>query len=232
MPEIDIVLVGPLYEENVGFTARVMKNFGFHNLTLIDPCPLGTPARACASHARDVLEGAERISLAEVYDRSALTIATTGELNKTVCRSRRMPYYTPAEVRELVQDVDGRIAILFGRENWGLNNEEVGRCDVVCTIPGSSDYPILNLSHAVCVICYELAHLPRGTYTLATHQEMDPLYEHLNTFLDRIDHPDYKRENTMILLRRILGRTQLTPREVSTLHGLLRRAEWHIDNKK
>jgi tRNA/rRNA methyltransferase len=232
MPEIDIVLVEPLYQGNVGFTARAMKNFGFHHLVLVDPCGLGNDARACASHAQDVLDGAERLSLAEVYDRSCLTIATTGELNKTVCRSRRMPYYTPAEVRELVRDVDGRVAILFGRENWGLNNEEIARCDVICTIPGALEYPILNLSHAVCVICYELAHLPRGMYTLATHQEMDPLYAHLDTFLDRIDHPDFKRENTMILLRRILGRTKLTTREVTTLHGLLRRAEWHIDNKK
>ncbi|MDD1679379.1 MAG: RNA methyltransferase [Methanomicrobiales archaeon] len=232
MPEIDIVLVEPLYEENVGFTARVMKNFGFHHLVLVDSCAVGNAARACASHALDVLDGAERIGISEVYDRSSLTIATTGELNKTVCRSRRMPYYTPAEVRELVEDVDGRIAILFGRENWGLNNSEVGKCDVICTIPGSPEYPILNLSHAVCVICYELAHIPRGTYALATHQEMDSLYVHLDSFLDKIDHPDFKRENTLILLRRIFGRTRLTTREVSTLHGLLRRTEWHIDNKK
>jgi tRNA/rRNA methyltransferase len=232
MPDIDIVLVGPLYQGNIGFTARVMKNFGFRRLVLVDPCVLEEEAHACASHAQDVLDGAERLSLAEVYDRSCLTIGTTGELNKTVCRSRRMPYYTPAELREMLRDVDGRIAILFGRENWGLNNEEIAQCDVICTIPAVPEYPILNLSHAVCVICYELAQLPRGTYMLATHQEMDPLYAHLDTFLDRIDHPDFKRENTMILLRRILGRTRLTTREVTTLHGLLRRAEWHIDNKK
>ncbi len=232
MPDIDIVLVEPLYEENVGFTARVMKNFGFCHLVLCDPCPLGTGARSRASHAQDLLEKAEQLSLAQVYNRSALTIATTGELNKTVCRSRRMPYYTPHEVREMIADVKGRVAILFGRENWGLNNEEIGRCDVICTIPAASVYPILNLSHAVCVICYELAHLPRGTYPLATHQDMDPLYDHLGSFLDKIDHPDFKRENTMMLLRRILGRTRLTAREVSTLHGLLRRTEWHIDTKK
>ncbi|MDD1672907.1 MAG: RNA methyltransferase [Methanomicrobiales archaeon] len=232
MPNIEIVLVGPLYEGNVGSTARVMKNFGLSHLVLINSCPLGDYAFACASHARDVLEQADLCTLEEVYNRSTLTIATTGELNKSVCRSLRMPYYTPTEVRELIKDVEGRVSILFGRENWGLNNEEVAQCDVVCTIPSSPDYPILNLSHAVCVICYELSGLPRGTYTLATHQEIDPLYSHLDSFLDKIDHPDFKRENTMILLRRILGRTKLTIREVSTLHGLLRRAEWHIDKKK
>lgn len=232
MPEIDIVLVEPLYEGNVGFTARAMKNFGFHHLVLINPCTLGDEAKACASHAQDVLTTAETLTLDEVYHRSVLTIATTGELNKSVCRSRRMPYYTPEELREMVKDVEGRVAILFGRENWGLNNEEIQTCDIICTIPGSPEYPILNLSHAVCVLCYALANLPRGSYALASHREMDPLYEHLDTFLTKIDHPDFKRENTMVLLRRILGRTRLTTREVSTLHGLLRRAEWHIDNKK
>jgi len=232
MPDIEIVLVGPLYEGNVGSTARVMKNFGLRQLVLINSCPLDDYALACALHARDVLEQAEQCTLEEVYTRSTLTIATTGELNKSVCKSLRMPYYTPTEVRELIKDVEGRVSILFGRENWGLNNEEVAQCDVVCTIPSSPDYPILNLSHAVCVICYELADLPRGNYILATHQEIDPLYAHLDSFLDKIDHPDFKRENTMILLRRILGRTKLTTREVSTLHGLLRRAEWHIDKKK
>ena len=232
MPEIEIVLVEPLYEGNVGFTARAMKNFGFQHLVLINPCRLGDYALACASHARDVLDRAENLTLKEVYDRSCLTVGTTGELNKSVCRSMRMPYYTPGELRDLMAGVEGRIAILFGRENWGLNNEEISRCDVICTIPGSTEYPILNLSHAVCITCYELANLPRGTYQLASHQEMDPLYAHLDSFLDTIDHPEFKRENTMILLRRILGRTKLTTREVTTLHGLLRRAEWHIDNKK
>lgn len=232
MPAIQIVLVEPLYEGNVGFAARAMKNFGFRDLVLIDACPLGDFSRACASHAVDVLEGARPLTLDQVYERSALTVATTGELNKSVCRSTRMPYYAPCELREMIQDVEGPVAILFGRENWGLNNEEVRRCDVITTIPGSEEYPILNLSHAVAVICYELAALPRGTYPLASHLEMDRLYEHLSTFLDRIEHPGFKRENTLTLLRRVLGRTRLTPREVSTLHGLLRRAEWHIDNKK
>jgi tRNA/rRNA methyltransferase len=232
MPDIDIVLVEPLYEGNVGFTARVMKNFGFQRLVLVQPCALGEYARACASHAGDVLEHAEERTLEEVFQESQLTVATTGELTKSVCRSMRMPYYTPNELREMIQDIEGRISLLFGRENWGLNNEEVRKCDMVCTIPASPDYPILNLSHAVCVICYELANLPRGTYPLASRLEMDRFYEHLDAFLTAIEHPDFKRENTMILLRRILGRTQLTPREVSTLHGLLRRAEWHIHPKK
>ena len=58
---------------------------------------------------------------------------------------------------------------------------------------------------------------------------MEHLYQHIDRYLDEIHHPEFKRENTMILIRRILGRTNLTIREASTLHGLLRRSEWHID---
>jgi tRNA C32,U32 (ribose-2'-O)-methylase TrmJ len=58
---------------------------------------------------------------------------------------------------------------------------------------------------------------------------MGYLYRHIDRYLDTIHHPAFKRENTLILIRRILGRANLTIREASTLHGLLRRSEWHID---
>ncbi|MDD1663089.1 MAG: RNA methyltransferase, partial [Methanomicrobiales archaeon] len=167
MPEIVIVLVEPLHEGNVGFAARVMKNFGFSDLVLVDPCPLGDLALACAMHASDVLENARNLTLEEVYSEHQLIVAATGEVSKSVCRSMRMPYYSPREIREQIRNVDGKVAILFGRENRGLSNEEVRRCDLICTIPASQAYPILNISHAVGIVCYELADLPPGTYRLA-----------------------------------------------------------------
>ena len=114
----------------------------------------------------------------------------------------------------------------------GVLPAELERANLICTIPTSEVYPILNLSHAVGILCYELAGLPRGTYLLAGPVEMESLYRHIDAFLDRIEHPDFKRENTLTLIRRVLGRTKLTTREVSTLHGLMRRAEWHLENKE
>ena len=229
MPAIDIVLVAPIYEGNVGFCARVMKNFGFSRLVLIDPCPLGNEAKARASHAQDVLAAAETCSIEDVFARSNIVVATTGTVSKSVCHAMRMPFWSPKELRGRVKDADGRISILFGRENWGLNNEEVKRSDMICTIPTSDDYPILNLSHAVGVLCYELADMPLPAFRLASPTDMGYLYRHIDRYLDVIHHPSFKRENTMILIRRILGRANLTTREASTLHGLLRRSEWHID---
>jgi tRNA/rRNA methyltransferase len=229
MPVIDIVLVAPIYEGNVGFVARVMKNFGFSRLVLIDPCPLGDEAKARASHAQDILKEAETCTMEDIFARSDIVVATTGTLSKSVCNPMRMPFFTPRELREHLEGADGRVSILFGRENWGLNNEEVKRSDIICTIPTSEEYPILNLSHAVGIVCYELANMRKGEYRLASATDMGYLYRHIDRFLDAVEHPRFKRENTMILIRRVLGRCRLTTREASTLHGLLRRSEWHID---
>ena len=231
MPEVQIVLVNPLYEGNVGSTARVMKNFGWTRLALVDPCPLGNEAKAMASHAQDVLANARRVTLEEVVNESALVVATTGEVATSVCSPVRMPYFSPRELRELVADVDGTVSVLFGRENRGLSNEELGRAGVICTIPTSPIYPILNLSHAVGIVCYELAGLEPGTYSLASPFEMECLYDHLGAFLDRIDHPAHKRPVTLLLARRVLSRAKLTIREASTIHGLLRRTEHRLDGE-
>ncbi|MFA5331602.1 MAG: RNA methyltransferase [Methanoregula sp.] len=229
MPDIDIVLVAPLYQGNVGFASRVMKNFGFTRLVLIDPCELGDEACARASHAQDVLKNAEVCTIEDVFARSSLVIATTGQVSKSVCTPMRMPFYSPHELREHLDGTDGRISILFGRENWGLNNDEVKRSDMICTIPTADEYPIMNLSHAVGIVCYELAGLHNKDYRLASPTDMNYLYRHINRVLDETGHPAFKRENTIIMMRRILGRAKLTTREASTIHGLLRRTEWHID---
>jgi len=78
MLAIDIVLVAPIYEGNVGFCARVMKNFGFDRLVLIDPCPLGNEAKARASHAQDVLAAAETCSIEDVFSRSNIVSRPPG----------------------------------------------------------------------------------------------------------------------------------------------------------
>ena len=205
-----------------------MKNFGFTELILVNPCPLGVEAYARASHARDVLEQADVMSIGEVLSTSNLTIATTGALSLSACHPIRMPFYSPKEVRNLIDGYEGTISVLFGRENWGLNNDEVRQADLICTIPASDVYPIVNLSHAVGIVCYELAAIPKGEIALASPEEMTHLYRHIDEYLDLVDHPRFKRESTMTLIRRILGRCNLTWREATTIHGLLRRSEWRF----
>jgi len=229
MPDLEFVLVEPLYEGNIGFAARVIRNFGFDNLTLINPPELTVEARARASHAFDTLANARVCSsVEEVIETSNLVVATTGALSLSVTTAMRMPYYTPRELATMLEGTEGRISILFGRENWGLSNEEVEKADIICTIPTDPGYPIVNISHAVGIVAYECANIPRGEYPLASRIELDSLYDHFSRFLDNIDHPNYKRNNTLTMIRRIFSRTMLTTREVTTLHGLMRRAEYHL----
>ena len=231
--QIRIVLVEPLYDGNIGFAARAMKNFGYSDLVLVNPCTIGVEGFARAAHAKDVLENASYLSIDEVFETSHITIATTGSVSKSACNPMRMPFSTPRDLRELLGDIDGTVSILFGRENWGLNNDEVKRSDIICTLPTSDIYPIANLSHAVAILCYELSNLtPTVPIPIATAKEMEHLYLHIHEFLDEIEHPDFKRENTMILIRRVLGRMKLTWREVSTIHGLMQRAQRRMRETK
>jgi tRNA/rRNA methyltransferase len=109
-------------------------------------------------------------------------------------------------------------------------NDELMRCDLVLRIPTSPGYPVLNLSHAVAIVLYELSELAAasGTITLAQLDERERLYEHLSTFLDEIEYRPHKKAKTLLMLRRILGRAELTALEVRTLHGILSKASWKI----
>jgi tRNA C32,U32 (ribose-2'-O)-methylase TrmJ len=105
MPHIQIVLVEPLYEGNVGFTARVMKNFGFTDLILINPCTIGNEGKARASHADDVLMQARIMTLDEVCASSHRIVATTGTLSHSACHPIRMPYYSQRNFTVLLRNV-------------------------------------------------------------------------------------------------------------------------------
>lgn len=224
-----IVLVEPLYEGNVGSTARIMKNFGFSDLALVNPCPLGGEARAYAMHAWDIVENAQRCAtISRAVEDSDLIIATTGNPGRRVEEHIRTPACTPFELKQLLGGKSGLISILFGREDKGLNNNELKNCDMIMNIPTSTDYSSMNLSHAVAVVLYELSGIRAGRIALAERFDQDLMYDHFQELLDDIDYPGYKKDKTMLMVRRILGRAGLTSREVQTLRGLMRRIQYRF----
>ncbi len=224
--EIRIILVEPMYQGNVGSVARAMKNFGYTDLVLVNPCKLEGEARAMSSHARDVLEGAKITStLDEAVKGANLTIGTTGVASLKTGEHIRLPLYTPKEIKEKLKDCSGTIAILFGREDAGFRNDELKSFDMLVAVPTSEIYPIMNLSHAVAVVLYELSELEGGNSPLADGFDLQLLYEHLDELLEEIEYPPHKKDKTSLMLRRILGRAGLTPREVQTLRGIIRKTE-------
>lgn len=224
-----IVLVEPLYSGNIGSTARVIKNFGFSELVLLNPCDIDKDARIMSVHAYGVIEDALiATTIEEAVEGSNLIIGMTGLPGKTENKHKRMPALPPRKLKEKLEGKSGTVSLLFGREDDGLSNEELELCDMVVYIPTSPEYTSMNLSHAVSVVLYELSDVEGGETFLADHFDIDLLYEHIGDMLDDIDYKEHKGNKTQMMVQRILGRAELTTREVYTLRGILRRIQMKV----
>ena len=224
-----IVLVEPLYSGNVGSVARVMKNFGFSELVLLSPCEIDMPARVMSVHAYDIIENARiEFSLSDALKGSNIIVGMTGNPGRTDNKHFRIPAYSPRQLKEKLTGNNGIISLVFGREDAGLRNEELELCDIIVNIPTSQVYQSMNLSHAVAVVLYELSDIKAGDRYIADHFDIELLYGHIDEVLDDIEYKEYKEDKTKLMLSRILGRAELTAREVQTLRGILRRIQWKL----
>jgi len=203
-----IVLVEPKKGGNVGSVARVMMNFGFHELALVNPPPKDDEMKMFAMHAWDIVEKAGIYeSLRDAIMECVVVIGTTGILPTSEKEHLRHPMYTIDQLPYILHDVDGKIGVVFGREDNGLTANELGMCDIVATIPTSSEYPSMNLSHAVAITLYEMAKYGAGVgRTVSTFKDRDLFFEKVHEMLLDIDYPSHKIEKTMLVLRRVMGR--------------------------
>jgi tRNA/rRNA methyltransferase len=225
--DVEVVLVNPIYEGNVGAVARVMKNFGYSKLTLIGPCVLGSFARAMASHAQDVLDCAQIATIEGVLHTSNLVIGTTGIVGSKA--NLRAPYPL-ARLGVKLSGMQGTASILFGAEDQGLPNAVLQECDMIVNIQTSPQYPVMNISHAAAIVLYNIANTANGTpkRQVALHADLNRLLLHANDVLDLIDFPTHKRQRVNITLKRIFSRSELSAAEVRTLRGILSRIEHRL----
>ncbi len=230
MPALRIVLVEPKNEGNVGAVARAMKNFGAGELVLVNPCPIGAEARQRAMHGVEILEAARVVTdLGAAVKGADLLVGTSGVDTQIEKRFARIAV-APRDFATRVAKMDGRVALLFGREDFGLLDEELRRCDLLVTVPASEDYPILNLSHAVTVLLYELfaAKAMRPGRREASGVEKEKLHEAFAALLEATDYPTHKRPRTRIMFRRLMGRAVPGKWEFHALMGVLQRATKRI----
>jgi TrmH family RNA methyltransferase len=228
-----VVVVDAETPGNVGTIARAMKNFGLSELKLVNPPELREDGEAYgfAGHAReDVLPNAEEVTFESVVE-TYHTVGTTAITNDDSRRHVRFPFKTPVEVRESLDTVDTRTALVFGREGTGLDNDELARLDEVCSIPASAEYPVLNLGQAATILLYELraltvaeTQLPDVERERADEAAIDRFYDFFETFHRSVETREHKREKTRVMMRRLLGRAHPTEREITTLTGIFRRA--------
>ncbi|MBN2111553.1 RNA methyltransferase [Candidatus Woesearchaeota archaeon] len=216
---ISIVLVEPRNSGNVGAVARVMANFGFEKLVLVNPkCNhLSQTARNRAKWAQDVLQKAKVVKKLPEFDTLAATTAKIG----TDYNIPRSPI-TPKQLSSICR---GNAGLVFGRENTGLTNEEILSCDFVVSIPASKKYPVLNLSHSVAVILYELSgesHV--GHIIPASKAEKEQIMKMLSKALDKMEFATKEKKETQIKVwKRMVGKSFLTKREAYALMGFFKK---------
>ncbi len=150
-----VVLVRPETEGNIGAVARSILNFGISDLRIVGRAgEWSQEARNRAKNAQVVLdECAHFDTLEEAVADCSIVVGTSGKREDGDKTSMRH-FLLPDELPDRLSGVDGRVAFVFGPEGKGLMNEQLVQCDLLVTIPTWEGYPILNLSHAVAIICY------------------------------------------------------------------------------
>jgi tRNA/rRNA methyltransferase len=237
LDNIRIVLVSPKVAGNIGWSVRGMKNMGLSRLVMVNPVQYKVEeVRPFAFRAEDILGQARIVcSLQEALQEVELAIGTTRRFGK----QRRPCYYLRDAAPKIVSTArNNTVAVVFGSEECGLSNEEIALCDTILTIPEETDYPSLNLSHAVTIVCYELylaEHSESLTplLNLATREQVEGMFEHVRRTLaglgyDKSGGRDLL-ENIMLSLRRLLGRAGLETHDINAIRGICRRIETIAD---
>tara|TARA_Y100000310_G_C20695243_1_gene825204 strand:- start:17 stop:703 length:687 start_codon:yes stop_codon:yes gene_type:complete len=225
---IEVLLLEPRKQENLGAVARAMKNFDFYNLVLINPkCKIGIKARKVAKHAQTVLDNAKIKPFSYVKNFDHL-IGTTAILGTDYNIPRN-----PIDITQLSSKISKiskkKIGLLIGRETIGLKNEELDFCDILVTVPASKKYPTLNISHSVAIMLYEIfkkiSHEKSNSHiNFATKKEQDIISDYINSILNKLDFSTKEKKATQKKVwKRILGKALLTKREAFAIMGFLRK---------
>jgi len=222
-----VVLVEPKYGGNVGAVARAMMNFNIDKLYLVNPCTLDDACYARAMHAKEILDNAKIFSTFKDVIKKLDYLAATSSIEYVKDKKHLRNPVLLENFSEKIYDVKGKVGLVFGREDYGLLNEEIAACDIMLRIPTSESYLSLNLSHAVSLVLYTLyikrEFAPKERRDIG-RIEKEKLYEFFSLLLEEINYPKHKKENTEIMFKRIMGRAMPSKWEYHTLMGVIGKA--------
>jgi tRNA/rRNA methyltransferase len=228
-----VILVEPQLGENIGTAARVMANFGLSRLRLVKPRD-GWPN----IHAHRSASGADRVlEESALYQTVQAAIADCTVVLATTARAhdQAKPVLGPHEAALMLAPrvaAGENVAVLFGRERHGLENDEVALADRIVTFPVNPAFASLNLAQAVALVAYEwFKHASGGVlpFTMprksepASKQQIEAFFTNLERELDQIEYfrPLDKRATMLVNLRNIFARMQPTRQDIQTLHGIV-----------
>lgn len=212
-----------------------MANFDYKNLFLINPCELTDECYSRAMHAYEIIDNAIFFkSFEEAIKQIDYLIATSSIESKNDKRHLRNAVLLE-NLTDKVFEIEGKVGFVFGREDYGLFNTEIAKCDIILKIPTSESYPSMNLSHSVALVLYSMyikqKFEPKKKRTIGKI-EKEKLYKFFSELLKEIDYPDHKKENTEIMFKRIMGRAMPSKWEYHTLMGVFSKSLDKIKNKK
>ena len=226
---VKVVLVGTTHPGNIGATARAMKNMGILDLALVEPKEFPSDVATFRSKAaKDILEKASvHRSLAEAISECELVVGTSA-------RGRTVPWpvLNPREAAKEMHKSsrNGKVAIVFGREDRGLTNEELGLCNFHVHIPSDPEYSSLNLSQAVQILAYEirLSYLQDQNVNkdywdvdLANNEQTERLINHMDELMQEVDFYDVENPRKLLVrVRRFFKRSKIDVMEANIFRGL------------
>jgi TrmH family RNA methyltransferase len=232
-----VILVEPSKPQNLGNIARVMMNFGFENLILINPViDLSDPEIKIVARRADMIINQAKLftDLQDVRDSFDFIIGTTAREGGDYNLKR---ITIPPERLSKEEFSYNKLAIVFGRESSGLSNEEIRICDLLVTIPTHISYPVMNISHAVAIILYYLSREFQGIpqneskHRVASFRERQQLE---NYFEQMITFSGYRPEKHQVALQafsNVLSRGYVTGRELTTLMGVMKWINLKLQNQ-
>ncbi|GGD27438.1 tRNA (cytidine/uridine-2'-O-)-methyltransferase TrmJ [Franconibacter daqui] len=217
---LPVILVSPARAENIGAAARAMKTMGFTELRIVASEAHREPAARIVAHgAGDIIDNIKEFeTLEQALADVDFTVATTAR-----SRARFHYYATPQALLPVLAEKAqwmNTLALVFGREDSGLTNEELALADMLTGVPMVADYPSLNLGQAVMVYCYQLTSLMQTASVKAQHadnHQLQALRQRMNDLLTRLEVADDVKMADWVQQR--LG--LLEQRDTAMLHRLL-----------
>ena len=228
LANVAFILMEPQTPGNIGSAARAIKTMGFSELIVVGGCKFKDhrQALAFAHGADDVLQGARVVgSIDEAFEGIHRLVGTTHR-----SRDARVPLVQP--IREIVPHLvevsqKFRVGIVFGREDKGLLDNELGRCHLCTTVPAVHRVPSLNLSQAVQVVAYEIflgsfGRIAAPKLDLAPDAEVERAIQHFVTAMIQVGFRPHHDDSESFArpLRRVFSRAELENRDVRVLHRI------------
>lgn len=223
-----MVLVEPRNPLNIGAAGRALANFGFGDLRLVEAYRVAADEARSGPHAEDVLrEARDYATLGEAVGDATLVVGTTSAQKRDV----QLPILRLEDAAERVRACEGRVAVLFGSEKFGLSNEQMTHCHFLVRIPTVEGAGSMNLGQAVAVTLYELVRRDAVVVTpseekLANAGMLEEMTARLYEVLELSGY--VHTENVIEKLRRLVRRMHLREHDAVMWLGILRQMLWRL----